>query len=317
MKKIYLLLLLSIITLSCSYEPVALETQSTTNSTNLSAKSVNSTSNSGDYKVVVAVSSDGSEWTYTITRAVAKAKNLSHFIIDLNNCGEESATFADIISATVNGSPANLSPTEGSGTGCNPQATTTNFVKFNVEAATSWVIVLKFSRGYEIFTTATSWLKAGTSCNQAVISAPGCPKKDYCSYSQGFFFGNGAQTNGASLLWSNGLTIGGINYTQTQGRNAWTIDRGRGGDITMNAFFQLSAVRLSGVENEVAAEATIIDAYFNGIDVNSKIMTGSSGPNNTYQYFNLPAVSGEYTKAQVAAAGSRIGLFIKDNHCEE
>lgn len=317
MKKIYLLLLLSIIAYSCSNEPVALETQSTTNSTNLSAKSVNSTSNSGDYNVAVAVSPDGSEWTYTITRATAKAKNLSHFIIDLNNCGEESATFADIISATVNGSPANLSPTEGSGTGCNPQATTTNFVKFNVEAATSWVILLKFSRGYEIFTTATSWLKAGTSCNQAVISAPGCPKKDYCSYSQGFFFGNGAQTNGASLLWSNGLTIGGINYTQTQGRNAWTIDRGRGGDITMNAFFQLSAVRLSGVENEVAAEATIIDAYFNGIDVNLKIMTGSSGPNNTYQYFNLPAVSGEYTKAQVAEAGSRIGLFIKDNHCEE
>ncbi|MDI6049038.1 hypothetical protein QLS31_04270 [Flavobacterium sp. XS2P24] len=175
MKKFYLFLLLSIITFSCSNEPVALETQSTANS-NRSAKSI---SNSGDYNVAVAVSLDGTEWTYTITRAVSKAKTLSHFIIDLNNCGQESATFANIISATVNGSPANLSPTEGSGTGCNPQAITTNFVKFDVEEATSWVIILKYSRGYEIFTTATSWLKAGTSCEQAVISAPGCPREDY------------------------------------------------------------------------------------------------------------------------------------------
>lgn len=56
MKKIYLFLLLSIITFGCSNEPVALETQSTTTSTNLSAKSVNSTSKSGDYNVAVAVS---------------------------------------------------------------------------------------------------------------------------------------------------------------------------------------------------------------------------------------------------------------------
>lgn len=164
------------ITFSCSSEPVVLETQTTTNSTKFSAKSANSVSNSGDYNVAVAVSRDGTEWTYTITRAVSKAKTLSHFIIDLNNCGRQSATFADIISATVNGSPANLSPTEGSRTGCNPQEITTNFVKFDVEEATSWVIILKYTRGYEIFTTGASWLKAGTSCNQAVISAPGCPK---------------------------------------------------------------------------------------------------------------------------------------------
>lgn len=174
MKKIYLILILSIITFSCSDESVNLEPQSIANS----KRSINSISNSGDYNVAVTVSSDGTEWTYTITRAVTKAKSLSHFIIDLNNCGQDSATFADIISATVNGNPANMSPSEGSGTGCDPQEITTNFIKFDVQEATSWVIILKYNRGYEISTTATSWLKAGTSCHQAVIFAPGCPKGD-------------------------------------------------------------------------------------------------------------------------------------------
>lgn len=74
-------------------------------------------------------------------------------------------------------------------------------------------------RGYETFTTAKCWLKAGTSCNSGLIPAPGCPKEARCSYSQGYMFANGATQNGASSFWANGLTIGGINYTQANGND--------------------------------------------------------------------------------------------------
>jgi hypothetical protein len=308
MKKIILLFVMAFTAFSCSNET---ENQSTESN----AKAGASTSNASDYNIAVAVSADGSQWTYTITRARANAKNLSHFIIDLNNCGDDSATFANIVWATVNGSPANLSPSEGAGTGCNPQATTNNFVKFdNLQAATSWVLVLKFDRGYETFATATAWIKAGTSCNQVTVLAPGCPKEEYCSFSQGFFFANGAVNNGADEFWTNGLTIGDVNYSQLQGNSAWNIDRGRGGDQTMNGFFQLGAVRLSGVESEVALDAELIDAYFTGINIFSTLVTTTG--NNPYSYFNLPATSNGVTKAQVIAAGGRIGSYVDANHCQ-
>ncbi|MFN3754230.1 hypothetical protein [Flavobacterium sp.] len=304
MKKIIVLFVMAIASLSCSNENQSVE-----------SKAGASTSNAGDYNIAVSVSPDGSQWTYTITRAIAKAKNLSHFIIDLNNCGDNSATFANIVWATVNGSPADLSPSEGAGTGCNPQASTNNFVKFdNLQAANSWVLVLKFDRGYETFATATGWIKAGSSCSQVTMVAPGCPIEEYCSFSQGFFFANGNVNNGAGTFWTNGLTIGGITYTQTQGNIAWNTDRGRGGDQTMNGFFQLGAVRLSGVESEVAADAAIIDAYFTGLNVFSTLVTTTG--NNAYSYFNLPATSNGVTKAQVIAAGGRIGTYVDANHCE-
>jgi hypothetical protein len=310
MKKIIFLFVVALFTISCSNEPLTLNTDSASTNKYVSTAG---TSTWGDYNIAVSVSTDGSQWTYTITRAKARAKNLSHFIIDLNNCGAKSAAFGDIIWATLNGNPADLSPTEGSGTSCNPQTSTNNFVKFdNIPASTTgWILVLKFSRGYETFATGAAWLKAGTSCNLGTIPAPGCPKEDRCSFSQGYFFANGATNNGASELWLNGLVIGGINYTQAQGNQAWDIDRGRGGDMTMNAFFQLGAVRLSGVESEVASNVAIVEAYFTGIDVFTTVVDMT-----TYKYFNLPAMSGGYTKAQVTAAGSAIGTYIDDNHCQ-
>lgn len=307
MKKIIFLFVMTAFTLSCSNENAE---------QNETAKgSANSTSNWGDYNIAVTVSPDGSQWTYNITRANTKAKALSHFIIDLNNCGEESATFANIVWATVNGNPANLSQTEGSGTNCNPQGTTTNFVKFDaLPSSNSWVLILKFDRGYETFSTAAGWIKAGTSCSQGVIIAPGCPIEEYCSFSQGFFFANGSVNNGAQLLWTNGVTIGGVNYSQAQGNMAWDIDHGPGGDQTMNAFFQLAAVRLSGIESQVAADVAIIDTYFTGINIFANLATTTGM--NSYSYFNLPATSNMVTKAQAIAAGGRIGSYIDANHCE-
>lgn len=310
---------------SCTKESSTVNNETTTGTAAVSAKpSPKSTSSFGDYSIALSVSSDGKVWTYTITRAKSSAKNLSHLIFDLNNCGDQSATFANIVSATLNGQPANLSPTEGSGTGCDPQSTTTNFVKINFTAATSWVLVLTFDRGYETFATANAWVKAGTSCNMGTLPAPGCPKEDYCSYSQGYFFAAGSYNNGASVLWTNGLTIGAVAYTQADGTSFWSIDKGNGGDQTMNAFFQLGAVRLSGVEDQVTATLSIegvdvnvvdvIDTYFSGLNVTSTIATGYKG-SNSYQYFALPATSNGITKAQVVTAGSAIGAYIDANHC--
>jgi len=284
-------------------------------------KAASSTSSASDYNVAVSVSTDGTEWTYNITRAKLSAKNLSHFIIDLNNCGDSSVTFGDIVSATVNGQPANLEPNEGWGTGCNPQSTTTNFVKFNtLPAATSWILVMKLDRGYDQYQTATAWIKAGTSCNQIQTIAPGCPIQKRCSYSQGYFFANGALINGSTDYWTNGLTIGGVTYTQAQGFQIWNTNKGRGSSQAVNAFFQLGALRLSGVDSELPTEARLIDTYFNGINLISRITYNSS--NGGYYYFNIPAsvtdttIGQTITRQMVQNAGASIGSWIEANHCE-
>jgi hypothetical protein len=316
MKKIILLLIVTIVMISCSGEPAVLDNQAGIDNSALTAKSSSSTSAWGDYIIALAVTDGGKVWTYTITRNPLKpnAKNLSHFIIDLNNCGDDSAIFANINQAYINGVAADLVPTEGSGTTCFPQATTTNFVKFNaIPAATSWTLVLVLERGYSIV-EAVGWLKAGTSCNSATIPGPGCPLESYCSYSQGYFFANGATHNGAKEFWKAGLTIGGFIYTQEQGNAIWFIDRGRGGDKTLNAFFQLGAARLSGIESAVEADAAIIDAYFAGIGNIFTKLTTTTGT-SPYSYFDLPSKSGNYTKTQVIDAGSSIGEYIDSTHC--
>lgn len=312
MKKI-ILSFLALAIISCTNETTS-TTSDVSTSNSITAKaaggskaSVSSTSNFTDYNISVSVSADGSQWTYTVTKAKTNAKTLSHFIISLDNCGENSATFSDVISTSINGIPTDISTTEGSGTGCNPQETTTNFIKFpSFSAADSWTIVIQFDRGYETFETSAAWIKAGSTCNQGTVPAPGCPKEDRCTYSQGYFFANGATNNGASDLWTNGLTIGGVSYTQTAGMNLWNLNNGPGKDTTLNAFFQLGAVRLSNAEAEVANYAAIIDAYFNGINVTNAFINGS---------FVLPAEAGGYTKKQVKDAGSAIGSYIDAHHC--
>lgn len=311
MKKI-LLFIFAFGLFSCTNETTTTSEVST--SSNITSKStvgtkgsVASTSNFSDYGISVSVSPDGSLWTYTITKSKVNAKTLSHFIISLDNCGENSATFSDVISTTINGVSTDISTIEGSGTGCNPQETTTNFIKFpSFSAADSWTIVIQFDRGYETFATSAAWIKAGSTCNQGTVPAPGCPKENRCSFSQGYFFSNGASNNGASALWIDGVIIGGVSYTQTAGMNIWDFNNGQGKDTTLNAFFQLGAVRLSGAESEVASYAAIIDAYFNGINVTNSFINGR---------FVFPDTAGGYTKDQVKSAGSAIGAFIDANHC--
>ena len=267
-------------------------------------KGGNSGSAYTDYNVVVTQNADGSEWTYTITKSKANSKNLSHFIVNLGNCGEESATYSDVIWATVNGNPANMAPTEGSGTTCNPQASTTNFIKFNVDSGTSWVIVIKFDRGYYV-AQSTSWIKAGTSCNTGTVDAPGCPREEYCSFSQGFYFAGG--NNDSYLAFVNGLTIGDVTYTREQALAEWDANTGQGADAAMRGFFQLGALLLSELDIEgagLSAEAALIETYFTNLNVVTAVSP-------------LPNVNNDITKDQVSAAAGTIGDWIDANHCQD
>ncbi len=136
------------------------------------AKAANrkSQSKAGDY--VINTDVVGKVWTYTISK-IEGAKDLSHFIIDLNNCeNNQTLSIESIVSATVNGKPAVLSSSEGN-TGC--ILTTDNFVKFDdFEDADVYIIVFELDKVYGNFLSTTGWLKAGTSCHAYVIEGPCC-----------------------------------------------------------------------------------------------------------------------------------------------
>jgi hypothetical protein len=132
----------------------------------------NSQSNFGDYNIEVSVA--GKVWTYTITKNPG-AKGLSHFVLNFQNCGGSSSNIDNIVWATVNGQPAIISNSEGN-TGCNVEALTTNFVKFDdLKDADSYTIVFELDKLIGNFVTSTAWLKAGTSCFAYQVVAPCCP----------------------------------------------------------------------------------------------------------------------------------------------
>jgi hypothetical protein len=284
---------------------------------------INSTSSYSDYDITVDVSSDGSEWTYTIAKKLLASgkwsKDISHLIINLENCDEESATFSDILWATINGQPADFGTSEGSGTGCNPQEITTNFVKFDgFASASSWTIVIKYDRGYEKVIT-NAWIKAGSSCNMGDIYGPGCPITDQCSFGQGRFFAEGYDNNGSIDQWplKNGnptLTIGGKDYSPAETHALWEANTGQGLSQEMSAFFQLAALLLSEVAPaELLDEMTLIENYFLGLPkVIVSECTKQNGPNTvTFDCINLPI------NEDVKDAAGVIGTWIGDNKCDD
>jgi hypothetical protein len=129
----------------------------------------------GAYAVDVQVSSvpAGTAWKYTITKSTSDAKDLGHFIINFGNCGDQSPTIANVVSATVNGIGwlDQLESTEGK-TGCNIDSV--NFVKFdNLPAADTYVIEFTLNDTYPLMDS-TGWLKHGTTCERIAMLAPGC-----------------------------------------------------------------------------------------------------------------------------------------------
>lgn len=248
-----------------------------------------SQSSASDYNVSLA--SNGSTFTYTITKN-AGAKDLGHFIVNLDNCGEESARLARVLSSSVNGVATNLDDTEGSGTGCAP--TTTNFVKFdNLPKAA--VLELSFTLDLKYDTkSSTGWLKAGTSCNSTTIGAPGCPIIDECAFGQGYFFSNG------SGAWPNDVVLGGHTYTKAEGQALWY--GGYDNNVQQKAFFQYCALYLSGSlaagpQDAVAA----IEAYFT---------------NNPNKLTSANIGLGLFSGTHLSAARTAIGNWIDENQCD-
>ncbi len=128
-----------------------------------------------DYNIVVGTSEagGGATWTYTITKAVAGAKDLGQFVISLNTCGDRSATLAHVTAAAVNGVNwlDKIDALEGK-TGCGVDSP--NFVKFDdLPPADTLVIEFTLDDRYPIVDT-TAWLKAGPTCARRAVPGPGC-----------------------------------------------------------------------------------------------------------------------------------------------
>ena len=121
----------------------------------------------------INVYNEGTYWRYTITLKEG-AKGISHFILDLNNCEwNQTLSIANIVSATVNGAAANLSNSEGEGTGC--VLTTDNFVKFDdLVEAEEYVIEFTLDQVFGNALMTTAWIKAGQSCIPYVVHGPCC-----------------------------------------------------------------------------------------------------------------------------------------------
>jgi hypothetical protein len=115
----------------------------------------------------------GSTWRYTITKAGNETKDLGHFIVNFDTCGDQSPVLASIVSATVNGVPwlDQISASEG-GTGCDVGSP--NLVKFdNLPEADEVVIEFTLDDVYPIVET-SAWLKSATVCVKQAVPGPGC-----------------------------------------------------------------------------------------------------------------------------------------------
>lgn len=136
---------------------------------------VERTQEPGSYGVGLQLSQTSitTTWRYTITRATKNTKDLGHFIVNFGNCGDQSPTITNIVSATVNGVEwlGRIASSEGN-TGCDVGSG--NFVKFdNLPAADTYVIEFTLDDIFPQVET-IGWLKSGRSCFRKALPGPGC-----------------------------------------------------------------------------------------------------------------------------------------------
>jgi hypothetical protein len=129
----------------------------------------------GGYAIGVEVSqADGrSTWRYTIDKTTAKTKDLDDFVLDLNSCGSQGPTIANIVSATVNRVDWSnqLEASEGK-KGCD--AGSPNLVRFSdLPHGDRQVVEFTLDDVYPPMDT-TAGLARGKSCTRSPILGPGC-----------------------------------------------------------------------------------------------------------------------------------------------
>jgi hypothetical protein len=139
------------------------------------AASENSNSQTKENSFDIQVTTDGTTWTYVITKTGKNA--LSHFILNLDNCDWSKLLTPEMIeSATVNGLPADLATTAGNGTGCDVESISTNIIKFdNLADVDVHTIVFTLKQQFHNYQLTTVWLKAGNTCFTQEVHGPCCP----------------------------------------------------------------------------------------------------------------------------------------------
>lgn len=251
-----------------------------------------SQSSASDYNISLAT--DGYVFTYTITKN-SGAKNLGHFIVNLNNCGDQSPHLASILYATITADgdtePVVLDDTEGWGTGCLPVSS--NFIKFdNLPAASVLELAFKLDTKYDK-KASTGWVKAGTSCNTTPIEAPGCPVEE-CVYGLGHFFAYG------SGAWAHNVELGGFSYTKAEGQALWY--GGNDSNKALRAFFRYASLSLNGaLDDAPQAAVSEIEGYFT-----------ENGNKLTQTNIN----NGLFNNSGLDSALSAINTWIEANKCE-
>ena len=139
------------------------------------AKAKNDNTQSSENSFDIQVTTDGTTWTYVITKTGKNA--LSHFILNLDNCDWSKLLSPSMIeSATVNGSPAQLETSPGNGTGCNVEEISTNIIKFdNLADVDVHTITFTLKQQFHNYQLTTVWLKAGNTCFTQEVHGPCCP----------------------------------------------------------------------------------------------------------------------------------------------
>jgi hypothetical protein len=128
----------------------------------------------GGYAIGLQVSqADGrSTWRYTIDKSSPATKDLGHFILGLDSCGDQGPAIANIVSATVDGADwsNHLEASEGR-TGCD--VAERRFVKFDeLPAADTHVVEFTLDGIYPPWTRPPG--QRGRSCTTAPVLGPGC-----------------------------------------------------------------------------------------------------------------------------------------------
>ena len=141
----------------------------------LAAAAADKSKDPGAYAIDVQVSqADGrSTWRYTIDKATAKTKDLDAFTLDLDSCGSQGPTIANIVSATVNREDwSNRLEASPGKKGCD--VASPNFVKFDdLPHGDTHVVEFTLDDAYPPMDT-TAWLERGKSCSRQPILGPGC-----------------------------------------------------------------------------------------------------------------------------------------------
>jgi hypothetical protein len=223
---------------------------------------------------------DGTNTTYTwevINQNPGSGKgtpktfqDLSHFSIAIEDCAVDSED--DIVSAKYKQGNGAWTPVALSAYEVDPSigaCFTTEVLKFDVGTIGADVTLYKLVLEGEWTTSATTaFFKSGsnTTCCKLVTLGVGCRiKSDECLYSQGYWF------NKPGVEWPIGVVnIGGITYTEAEGRAIGNAPNYNGMKDSKKAFKQLAAVLLSGyssLDPAASAAKDAINCFLNGKDL--------------------------------------------------